>query len=216
MDIQAKQGHSDFNNYVSIQRWDSYYYQIKEVSRLYDVHTILLIGIGDSIVGNIFTNLGYKVTTFDFDKNHNPDIVGSVTEIDKIIKDKFDCIVCCQVLEHIPFCEFENIMNNFSKIATKNVIISLPYNFFKLFSAKVFLPLIHDVSIKCTIPKFWQLNYRLEKEGWGEHYYEIGVKGSKKKTIEKIMKKYFTIQKVFNPIENLYHYFYVLEVKNEK
>lgn len=43
---QVNKEHYDFNKYVSIERWNSYYYQISEVTKLKDIKTILLIGEG--------------------------------------------------------------------------------------------------------------------------------------------------------------------------
>lgn len=212
MEIQVSKESYQFGRYVSINRWCSYYYQINEVQKLKDVHSILLVGIGDGIVVNILKNLGYQVATLDFDKNLNPDIVGTVTDIGKIVTEKYDCIMCCQVLEHIPFEYLENVLRQFKKITNKNIIISLPLNHLKLLKAKIYLPFIHDISIKILIPKFWQHKYRLEKEGWGEHYYEIGInKKCNRKAIRKIMKEHFNIIHEFNPIENVYHVFFVLE-----
>ena len=144
----------------------------------------------------------------------NPDIVGSVTDIEKIVDKKYDCILCCQVLEHLPFEMLDNVLSQFQKITNKNVIISLPNNDFRLITAKVFLPFIRNFSFKILFPKFWHRHFRLEKEGFGEHYYEVGAfKECKDKNIRKIMNQYFQIVNKFNPIENVYHIFYILKSK---
>lgn len=39
----------------------------------------------------------------------------------------FDCVTCFQVLEHIPYPVYETVLNELSRIAKKNVIISVPY-----------------------------------------------------------------------------------------
>lgn len=212
MKLQVEPSHYDFNRYVSNKRWNSYYYQIAEITKL-KVKSILLIGVGDGIVVNVLRGLGYDVTTFDFDDNLKPDIVGSVCDIDTLINKKYDCILCCQVLEHLPFDKFEEIIKKFSNIAKENVIISLPYNRIKIFVSKIYTPIIHDISFKVLVPKFWQLKYRMEKEGWGEHYYEVGIKSVSKKKIRKILNEYFDLINEYIPIENVYHRFYILGVK---
>ncbi|MDR0811035.1 MAG: class I SAM-dependent methyltransferase, partial [Paludibacter sp.] len=116
----------DFKSYVSVQRWSSYWHQITEILDLQPA-TVLIIGCEDGIVGKFVGQYGINVSTFDLNPTLQPDYVGDVREIDKILNGKrFDVIVCCQVLEHIPYEHFEDILQKFSKLA-KNVIISLPY-----------------------------------------------------------------------------------------
>ena len=45
---------------------------------------------------------GYEITTLDFDKKWDPDIVGDVTKPSKWIIEPFDLIHITQVIEHVP------------------------------------------------------------------------------------------------------------------
>ncbi len=205
---QVNKDHYNFKNYINIDRWSSYYYQI-----LYamddNITNILLIGKGDNVVSNVLNGLGKKVTTFDIDSSLNPDIVGDIKKLNKYIKKKYDLIICCQVLEHIEFGYFENIIENFKKYSD-NIILSLPYNKIR-FSIKMHLPKLGDYSFKIFIHKFWINNWRIEKEGYNEHYWEVGIKSYSKKKIRNILKKYFNITKEFIPVENTKHIFYILK-----
>lgn len=213
MKVQVKNGHYDFSKYVALNRWDSYYYQL-ENALTPNINSILLIGIGDNIVPSILKQFGKKVTLFDFDSKLNPDIEGSVLEINKLVKEKYDLIICCQVLEHMPFSNFEKTIKKFSKISNK-VILSLPYCNSNILTSKIKLPKIKTIKIKLLIPKILLKGFRLEKEGNHEHYWEVGIKNSRKKDIRNILKKYYKIKKEFNPIENTYHIFYILEKENK-
>jgi len=201
--------HYTFKNYVDIGRWNSYYYQINEVLAL-TPKTVLIVGVGDNIVREILAKQGLKVFTFDFDEKLHPDFLGNVEEIENILKGKqFDVIVCFQVLEHIPYNQFENILNQFSKIAN-NSIISLPYASIEYYLSFK-LPVIKTVRIQIRISKFY-----VKHKFNGEHYWEIGKKGFSKSKIKKSIDKFFDIQKEFCPPHNSYHLFFVLKKNNSK
>lgn len=208
---QVKKEHYDFNKYVNIERWNSYYYQLVNAMGGGAINSILLIGVGDGIVSTALETLGYKVTTFDFDESLKPDIVGSVTEIEKIVKQKYDCVVCCQVLEHLPFENFEKVIRQFRKIAKKRLVLSLPYCRRRLLVLKMAVPKI-KIRAKILVPLWLRYGFRFEVEGGHEHYWEIGInrKECSKRNIRRILEKYFTIEKEFNPVENVYHVFWVL------
>ena len=210
MNIQVEKSHYDFDKYVGKMRWMSYYYQIYEVLKIKGKN-ILVVGCGDNIVCDILKNQGKNVDTLDFDSELNPDICGSVVELDKLIKKKYDAILCCQVLEHIPFENFESIMNKMSKYSKEKVILSLPSRDLAI-TFKIRVPYFGEKSILIPIHRFWEKNYSINKEGFGEHYWELKTKITKTKDIEKILKKYFTIENKYIVIENTYHVFYILNV----
>ena len=129
MEAQVKADHYDFSRYIrSTSRWDSYYYQLK-YSLESDARDVLLIGPGDNIVPNLLRFYDKNLTTFDIAEDLNPDIVGDICELDTIVSDSsYDCIVCCEVCEHIPFEKFEGIINNFSKALRSDgkLVFSVP------------------------------------------------------------------------------------------
>lgn len=107
---QVGKEHYDFDKYIDEYRWSSYYLQIKNVMRK-DIKKVLIIGVGDGIVPNIIKilNSQINVVTFDFAQDLKPDIYGDVRKLSLIVTEQFDAIICCQVLEHLPFEEFENV-----------------------------------------------------------------------------------------------------------
>ena len=128
--VQVSKEHYDFCRYVHLKRWNSYYHQIESTLYLCQNggwNDILLIWVWDWIVVDMLKRNGLNVTTFDFDKNLNPDIVWDVTKIDEIVSKKYDVVVCCEVLEHIPFEMFETTIKKLSK-TTNNMVLSLPKN----------------------------------------------------------------------------------------
>lgn len=209
--MQVKKNHYTFNQYADIRRWCSYYYQIYQVLKR-DVSNVLLIGEGDGIVSNVLRKNGINVTTFDFAADLNPDIVGDIREINKCINKTYDCIICCQVLEHLEFRYFNSIMKSFRNIINNNgiIILSLPQQ--KVWF-KVYLNIGRlEIKKAITIPMFWKGQYKFN----GEHYWEASSKGYSKKKILNICQKYFDIETHFTIWEFPYHWFIILKHINRE
>lgn len=205
--MQVDKKHYKFDCYVDMCRWCSYYYQIREAVN-YGAENILLIGGGDGIVPSVLKEMGLNVTTFDFAEDLSPDIVGDIREIKKLVKkDVYNCIICCQVLEHLEFKYFEKIIKSFSDILKKDgvVIISLPQqrSWFKYYINLLGREFKHIL----TIPKFWKGKFKFD----GEHYWEVSTLGCSRKMLMDCLKKYFILEKIFTPWENPYHWFCVLK-----
>ena len=211
MKVQVEKTHYDFDKYVDIGRWNSYYYQIaKTMEQSGD--DVLVVGAGDAIVVDVLKKFGKNVDTFDFDKALEPDIVGSVTEIDEVVKKKYDVVLCCQVLEHIPFDKFSDTVRRIKTVLKPSgcFILSLPNHSigFKMDVKIPKMPRIEKVGvIKRPFRKVWDL----QKDGKGEHYWEINTKGCEEKKVKRILGEYYSIAERFIPMNNLYHIFYVLK-----
>ena len=149
---------------------------------------------------------GGGVKTFDYDPDLNPDIIGDVREIDEIVTQKYDCILCCQVLEHLEWRFFEDIIRRLSLICNDTLILSLPQRQVN-FRLKFDIPKIHFkilMSVKLFLKKRFTFN--------GEHYWEVESKGYPKKAIRRIISKYFTIENEYVVFENPYHWFLRLKI----
>lgn len=211
MKVQVEKSHYNFEKYVDEHRWDSYYWQIAETMKAKG-DDILVIGVGDGIVIDILRKFGKKVTTLDFDSKLEPDVIGSVTEIDKVVDGKYDAILCCQVLEHIPFSEFECVIRKIKdKLNTNGIfILSLP-NCSMQWRINLKVPKIPVLDKRILAKKPFRKDWDIKKDGLGEHYWEINAKGTEEKKIKNILKKYYTIERRFLPSDNLYHIFYILK-----
>ena len=202
MEKQVKKEHYEFIKYVSKERFMSYYYQIKYI---YDLNPkkVLEIGGGNSFIKKVTSSDGLDYSVMDIDSELKPDLIGTVTNIPE--KDNsYDLVVCFQVLEHIPFSNFESALKEISRVSAKNVIISLPYSkVYFIFELKI--PLLKKIHICFTIPNFYK-KHKFD----GEHYWEIGKKDYSLKKIKKIISKYFLINEILNPYENQYYTFFKL------
>jgi len=197
------------SKYANKHRWMSYMYQFKEVLNE-EYETILIIGVGDGVVPLLIQycikqqNLKTQIITFDKEKDLNPDIVGDIRDIKQLTQQyKIDCILCCEVLEHIEFEYVEQILKDMSEV-TKIAIISLPHSKRSLFKLSLKIPRIKEINIDLMIPKKFRPNKY--------HHWELGSWGKcvSIKKIESIITKSFYVIRKYNVPEIKYHLFYVL------
>lgn len=212
---QVRSGHYAFESYVSNERWNSYYYQIRETLECGDAKRVLVIGVGDGIMPDMIKRMNkeIQVDTFDVDETLNPDICGDIVRLSLKIKQKYDVIVCCQVCEHIMFREFDRILyelRNSIKIRGGKLILSLPVRYFPI-TFWLDVPKIHFHFAK-NITKFWERDFKFD----GQHYWEIGPKKYSKSRIRKKIMRYFKIVKEYHVPNNPYHYFYICESGRRK
>ncbi len=205
--IQVENEHYSFNKYTDFPRWTSYWHQIDETLK-FKPNSVLIIGIGDDIVPRTLNNYVAKLETFDIDPKLNPTYMGKIDEVDKIVSDDFDVILCCQVLEHIQFELFDKTLNKLSYLA-KNMVVSLPYCHHKFFNVNIELPLLGIRNFHFSIPKFYK-KWKFD----GEHYWEIGASNYLLSDVKNKIVNSFNIINTFSPINNLYHKFFILESKN--
>ena len=189
----------------------SFFYQQKTIKDL-NKKNILEIGIGNKFLTNYLKSNDFKITTCDIDKNLNPDYVADIRKL-PFENNSFDLAVAFEVLEHLPFADFEIALKEMKRVSQEYVVISLPHSSI-FFSLTAIFPFIRTVFKKryfnffIKITQFFRLN-----QYDGQHYWEMGRRGTSKNKIKIILKKYFEIEKEFQPFLNFYHYFFILKIK---
>ena len=192
-----------FKKYDHFRRWVSYWYQIQEVLKL-QPKKFLEVGVGNKTVSTYLQNRGLDVTTVDIDPELNPDVVCDVRELSKQFKeDSFDVVLCAEVLEHLPFKDFEKALAEIKKVTRKNVVLTLPnaripFGVFIKIPKKV-------ISFSLSIPLTIKHKFN------GEHYWEINKKGYSKKKVRKKIEGLFNIKREYKIPENSYHRVFILE-----
>lgn len=194
--------HYSFSKYDYKTRWTSYWHQINEILNLVP-KKVLEVGIGNKTVLNYLKNQGIEVLTLDINEKLKPDIVGNVLKM-PFQDNSFDIILCAEILEHLPFEEFDKALEELERVSKKYVVLSLPHFGHSIkFSFKI--PLIREKRFAIRIP------FPIKHHFDGEHYWEIGKKGYPLTKIKRIIKKCFVIKKEFIPFESQYHHFFILE-----
>lgn len=210
--VQVNKGYYSKKKYNTLPRFISYFYQVQSVIDLSNVETILEIGPGSKLVSRELQSTGYTVTTCDFDKNVNPDVVADVRTL-PFEENSFDCIMACQILEHVPFDSVEQVINSFARISKHYVVISLP-NRSTGFEFIFKFPFIQTLFKKTFFD--WSIQFPIKFPGFAEsdqHYWEIDGITTTKKQMRSLLSEKFTIIKEFQPPLNKYHRFFILEKK---
>lgn len=123
--------------------------------------SVLIVGKGDGIIGKVLTAWGYNVTTLDIDKHLYPDIVADISA-PQTHDEKFDVVMCCQVLEHLPLSEVRHAMTSLHHYAKGRIIISIPDQ--------------RRFKWGMTLPRFRRIPLGNHFEEMG-HHWEVGADG---------------------------------------
>lgn len=211
---QKNKEHYFKSKYNKLDRFISYFYQVDLIGKFSEKSgkKILEIGKGNGLISDYLKKSGFDVTTFDFDKDLNPDIVGDAREIN-LPENSFDIIIAFEILEHIPFNEVENVLEKINKITKKYAIISLPYRS-TAFEFVLKFPGIRSILKKDFVSFFIRIPLRFKGiESSGQHYWEIDAFNHPLGVIKRLLKRHFRLIKVIRPVLDNYRVFFVLEKK---
>jgi len=204
MKKQVEKNAYNFKKYCDIDRWNSYWHQIKEVLDL-KPNSVLEIGIGDKVLGGYLkNNTGINYQSLDIAEDLQPDILGNVENL-PFLRPSFDIVCAFEILEHLPFNKFNTTLKELHRVTNKYVIISLP-RWGRYFSIELRLPGLKKIK--------WHYKanlFPIKHEFNGQHYWEIGKKKYPLKLIKKAIKQAgFGIVKDYVVFESPYHHFFIL------
>ncbi len=209
MDTQVKKEHYFRKKYDDLGRFISYFYQVDLLTDT-DAKTVLEIGKGNGTFSDYLKKFGYQVTTCDFDKDLNPDVVADVRKM-PLADNSFDAVTAFEILEHLPFEDFPKALAELKRVSKKHVVISLPYRstgfefVFKFPGVRtLFRKLFLNFFIRIPL-KFGGIKVS------GQHYWEIDLWNFRLSKVRAEIAKHFRIVKEVRPVMNHYHYFFVLE-----
>ncbi|HYF69238.1 MAG TPA: methyltransferase domain-containing protein [Ohtaekwangia sp.] len=204
MNIQVDHSHYNDLEYNEKGRFCSYWHQI-DLTLRQKPSRVLEIGTGNGIVKYALQKYGIGVDSIDIDEKLNPDIIGSVLAM-PIAANSYDTILCCQVLEHLPYEQFVPALKEIRRVTRKHLILSLP-DLARLYKIGIKVPVLGEFKYIYKLPRLKPLHWEFN----GEHYWNISCEGYELKKIARdIETAGFRIEGTFNVFEMLWHRFFVL------
>ena len=100
-------------------------FQILQIARL-QPRRVLEVGIGNGFVSTYLRQMGIEVVTADINPALAPDVCAPLHELpERLAGQRFDVVSCCEVLEHMPFEQFDGHVCTLARLGT-HAFISLP------------------------------------------------------------------------------------------
>lgn len=181
--------------------------QLRLISQL-GRHNILEIGVGKGLIRHFlkcFTEI--KHTCIDIAADLNPDFVGSVLNM-PFKHCQFDCVLCCQVLEHLKFEDFSAALHEIHRVSQDIVILSLPDKR-RIFGFGVCLFRFGWHKLEFNLESSKARNGKISTQ----HYWEIGHSKATSGTnvIKAIRSAGFRIENTYRLEKFPWHCFFILK-----
>lgn len=187
--------YEDYLKGLELSSWFRYFFIIKEVIDL-KPKSILEIGAGNEIVKNCLSKFVKEYKVMDINPKLKPDILSDLREFRLELKEKFDCVICAEVLEHMPFKDLRKNLNNIYNYLTREgkAIITIPHRRARIM---IITPFSYQKPLIITLPSWLKSNLKsfwkqfIKKKVWIDphHCWEIGDGRVKIEDVEKLMSK---------------------------
>ena len=186
-------------------RFCGYWHQIDEIISI-KPKTILEIGIGSGFVTSYLKNRGFNIVSIDILQDLNSDTVGSVLDL-PFGDETFNSVSCCEVLEHLPYSEFNRALSELHRVSQRYVILSLPDD------TSIYKFDIQLSKIMLVKKSFLNPFHKSKKHYFdGHHYWEIGKTNfSLEKIISEIRQAKFEIINSYRVFERPFQRFFILK-----
>lgn len=193
--LQFSMDYEDYLKGIDLSNWYRYYFLIKAVIKL-KPQSILEIGAGNEIVKNCLQKFIQDYKVMDINPKLKPDILSDLREFKSELKEKFDCVICADVLEHMPFKDLERNLSNIFQYLEKGgrALITIPHPEKRIAILNLFShqrPLIITLPSWLHTPKgYYRRWIKKEKNKKDPHHcWEIGIGGVKKEDVNKVIEK---------------------------
>jgi len=193
------------DQYDTKKRFVCYWNQIQSVAQG-QPDEILEIGVGNKFVNEYLKKQGFSVTSLDYNEQLEPDVIGSVDAL-PFEDHSFHTVMCCEVLEHLPFDAFERCLREIRRVAKVRVVISLP-TVERYYRLDAIFPKVPNFRRIWELPKKNKPIHQFD----GEHYWELGKQGYGKPVIvERMTAAGFRLVEEFRDFDDPIHQFFILE-----
>ena len=193
-------------NYDTLPRFASYWHQVDQVVRR-EPGRVLEIGIGNGFLHRYLRAHGIDVHTLDFDERLKPDTVGSV--LDLPFEDRsFDVVVCFETLEHLPWTDFQPALFELRRVSKRWVLLSLP-DVTPFVRLDLTMGSKEGLRVLKTLPNLRPDEHHFD----GQHYWEIGKRGTPNKRICNVLRQSgLRLEEELRVFELPYHHYFACSV----
>lgn len=179
--------------------WFRYYHLVNDVLRLKATH-VLEIGTGSGMVRNCLKPSVQEYQVLDINPSLAPDVVADLREPQLQLRERFDCLIAADVLEHLPFAQLALATANIFDylVPGGHALITVPHrqsNF--LFMTPTQVPHVLTVPTGFLSPGAFYRRF-IKRQVWIDpnHCWEIGDGHVRVRDVEAVFKaKGFTIEK---------------------
>ena len=153
------------------------------------------------------------MTTVDINPELQPDIVDDIINPQQLSPRSYDLITCFEVLEHMPFEQSRQAVQNLAQIARKYLLISIPdMRYFVSLKFSIFGTLPFSVGRLLSTPRL-----RRKRNTFGkDHYWEIGIHSHGRRYSAKYVKKELFadlhVVEDFRCFPVPWHHYYVIRI----
>jgi len=217
----------DARDYYLSPRWDnliqwlSYWHQIERVlTYLSPGAQLLEIGPGNGTVSTYLRARGYHVVTLDHDPALSPAVIGDAMTL-PFASESFDGVICCEVLEHLPFEDALDTLQDIHRIIRQVCVVSVPYQSLYLSIcalptyARILDPAFRLLKLRPQEPARLMLRLPMffrSQPVTPLHHWEMGLKKFSRRKVESAFTALgFTIRSRASHLLYGYHEYYVLE-----
>jgi SAM-dependent methyltransferase len=187
------------------------YYQLRDLESLAGCRRVLMVGPGQGLGVAVLKWRGFDVTTLDVDDTFEPDVLGSVHEMDMFRTGQFDAVVVSHVLEHLPVTLLEGALSEMARVA-RSAIVYVPKHGVHVQAR--FATNYGDRTISLAVNLF---NYFARTAGLtadymgGQHYWEMGLRGFRATDLRRRFATHFRIIREYRNPDWPVSYNFVLE-----
>jgi len=180
----------------SERHWRLYWRQQKLMEGLVgDGDTVLEIGPGSGFTSNYLRAKGVAVTTLDIDPAKHPDVVANVVEYE--FPDPHDAVLAFEMFEHIPYEQFQTVLQRAAAAARKFVFLSVPRN--RKTAARI--------QVKLPKLKVWTGELKVRKGGIDEpyHVWEVDHGGITVESLQADLERVAPIERRAEAFDRLFY-----------
>jgi hypothetical protein len=196
--LQVEASHYSPHEYDDFKRWTSYWHQIQTIRRCAP-RKVLEVGVGSGVLSwYMREKLKIELTTVDIDPALRPDILSDVRELGQHLQPRsFDLVCAFQVLEHLPFDQFELALAQLAAMSRNYVVITLPNN------GRTFQLRLDIWRLQLAFGRKigWRRDWRFD----GEHYWEVGTIGHSPREVRRRISRLLHLESESVYPDNPYH-----------